>query len=513
VNLLRAVATISSFTFVSRVTGLLREMIVARMFGAGAEMDAFNVAFRLPNLLRRLFAEGAFSQAFVPILAAVRARDGEARTAELVGHVTSALFWTLLVVSIAGVMAAPALVWIMATGLGASAFELATLMTRWMFPYILFMSLVAAAAGVLNTYGRFGVPAFTPVLLNLSFIGFGLWGAPLFAQPVMALSAAVIVGGAAQLTVQLIALTRLGKLPRLTGVRRAFADEGVRAILSKMLPATFAVSVAQLSLIINTNIASHLGTGRIAWLQYADRLMEFPIGLLGVAMGTVLLPNLARANADANAEQYSRLLDWGLRLMCLIALPAAVGLGFLAEAVIAVLFHSGQFQTNDVVQTSFALIGYAVGLVGLVGVKILAPGFYARQDIRTPVRIAVGVLVATQVGNVVLVPFLGHAGLALSISLGACANSALLLFGLRRRAFYAPQPGWPRFLVKLSLALALLAIVLWFGARHFDWIALQSQELRRAGALFAVIGVGVATYFGALFLLGFRFRDFVARSS
>jgi putative peptidoglycan lipid II flippase len=381
-----------------------------------------------------------------------------------------------------------------------------------MFPYILFISLVAFSAGVLNTYSRFAVPAVTPVLLNVSVIAFAGWGLGAFTQPVLALAIGVAAGGVLQLAIQIPALARIGKLPRLTGARAAFADPDVQSILRKMLPATFAVSVAQLSLIINTNIASHLGTGRVAWLSYADRLMEFPTALLGVALGTVLLPNLSRANAQANAEQYSRLLDWGLRLTCLIALPAAVGLGLLAEAVIAVLFQGGKFEANDVVQTSLALIGYAVGLIGIIGVKILAPGFYARQDIRTPVKIAIGVLIATQLGNLMLVPSLGHAGLALSISIGACVNSALLLFGLRRRGFYRPEPGWLPFFAKLGVALVALAAVLWFGERQFDWVAMQDALLTRGVALAALIGLGGTTYFAVLLAIGFRVADFKLRT-
>jgi putative peptidoglycan lipid II flippase len=518
VNLLRAAATVSGLTLASRVLGLARDMIVARVFGAGAEMDAFVTAFRLPNLLRRLFAEGAFSQAFVPILADVRAREGEDRTRALLAHVASALFWVLLAVSILGALAAPALVWLIASGLAQDpgTFALATVMTRWMFPYILFISLVACAAGVLNSYGRYAMPAVTPVLLNVSMIVFALLATRWFDPPILALAIGVIAGGAAQLAVQLPALARLGMLPRLTGVREAFHDPGVRRILRLMAPALFAVSVAQLSLIINTNIASHLGEGNIAWLSFADRLMEFPTALLGVALGTVLLPNLSRAFAEARAADYSRLLDWGLRLTCLIALPAALGLGLLAEGVIAVLFQGQAFTAHDVRQSAWALMGYAVGLLGLSAVKILAPGFYAQQDIRTPVKIAVGVLAATQVANLLLVPVgvhyaLGHAALSLSISLGACANALLLYRGLRRRGIYQPLPGWGGFVLRLAVALGALALVLVVVNSRVDWIALQSQWALRALLLAATVAGGMAVYFGLLWLLGFRPRDFLLR--
>ena len=367
VNLFRALATVSSFTLLSRVTGLARDMLISRLFGASAETDAFNVAFRLPNLLRRLFGEGAFQQAFVPMLADVKARGDEATTVSFAGHVASALFWTLLLVSVAGVVAAPVLVWLIASGLARNpaAFELASVMTRWMFPYILFMSLVAMAAGVLNTYKRFAVPAFTPVLLNLSFIACALWLAPRLERPIMALAFAVLIGGMLQLGLQWAALRRAGLRMRIGSPRAAFADPDVRRVAGLMLPAIFSVSVAQLSIIINTNIASHLTTGSVTWLAFADRLMEFPTALLGVALGTVLLPSLSSAFAEKRLQDYSRLLDWGLRLIFLLALPAAIGLGLLAEGIVSVLFQGREFTAVDVHQTAVAVIGYAVGLIGL----------------------------------------------------------------------------------------------------------------------------------------------------
>ncbi|HEX6155587.1 MAG TPA: murein biosynthesis integral membrane protein MurJ [Burkholderiales bacterium] len=513
-NLLRSAATVSSFTLLSRITGLIRDLLIARLFGAAAETDAFAVAFRLPNLLRRIFAEGAFSQAFVPILAEARARDGADGTHSFLSHVASALFWVLLAVTVAGVIAAPALVWLIATGFASNQaqFELATAMTRWMFPYILFMSLVAFAAGVLNTFHRFAVPAFTPVLLNLSFIACALFIAPQLDQPVMALAFAVLLGGALQLALQLPALAGLGLIPRLVGARRALADPSVRRVLKKMGPAVFAVSVAQISLIINTNIASHLPTGSVAWLYFADRLMEFPTALLGVALGTVLLPGLSRASAEGRSADYNRLLEWGLRLSCLIALPAALGLGALAEPIIAVLYEGQRFSPRDTAQTALALIGYAVGLLGLITIKILAPGFYAKGDIRTPVRIAVGVLIATQLANLALVPWLAHAGLALSISLGALANAALLYVGLRRRGLYQPAPGWAGFFGRIAIALALLAVLLWLAHGRWEVVSAGSTFLERAVRLGLVIGAAIGVYGSALWALGFRVRDFSLRS-
>lgn len=490
-------------------------MLISRIFGASAETDAFNVAFRLPNLLRRMFAEGALQQAFVPMLADVRARGDPADADRFVGHMASALGWVLLAVSVLGVVAAPLLVWLIASGLARNpdAFALASLMTRWMFPYILFMSLVALAAGVLNTLKRFAVPAVTPVLLNVSFIVCAVALAPLLDRPIMALAYAVVIGGVLQLSVQWIALKRSGVVARLTVPLIALRDPDVRRVGSLMLPAIFAVSVAQISIIINTNIASHLATGSVTWLAFADRLMEFPTALLGVALSTVLLPSLSAAFAEKRIEDYSRLLDWGLRLAFLLALPAAVGLGMLAAPIVAVLFEGRQFTAFDVQQTAVAVVGYAVGLIGLIGVKILAPGFYAQRDLRTPVRIAIIVLIATQLANLVLVPLIAHAGLALSVSLGACANALALYFGLRRRGIYQPGGRWRLFFAKLAVALVVLALVLLLVQRQLDWSVLAAAPWQRVGWLVMLVAGGAAAYFAALYAMGFRVRDFRSSSA
>jgi len=495
----------------SRVSGLIRDLLIARYFGAGLEMDAFTVAFRIPNLLRRLFAEGAFAQAFVPIFAEIKILQGPERTRNLLSHVASALFWVLLALSILGVVGAPILVAVIATGFRHSAaFDLATLLTRWMFPYILFMSLIACSGGVLNAFGRFAVPAFTPVLLNVSMIALTLLAGRALQPPILVLAIAVMLGGLLQLAIQVPALARLHMLPRLSGVRQAFADAGVRRILRQMLPAVFAVSVAQLSLIINTNIASRLGTGSNSWLYYADRLMELPTALLGVAVGTVLLPTLSGAHATGDAQHYRKLLDWGLRLTCLLALPAALGLAVFADGLIGALFQGGRFSALDVAQSAAALRGYSAGLLGLIGVKILAPGFYARQDIRTPVRIGLLVLVATQLVNLVLVPYLAHAALAWSISIGALANCALLLRGLHLREVYSLGPEWRGFLARIGLALAGLALALVWIERNFSYATIApSGALGRAAWLSAIVVAATLVYALLLWGVGFRLRDFV----
>ena len=516
-NLLRAASTISVLTLASRITGLARDVITAQLFGASALMDAFNVAFRIPNLLRRLFAEGAFSQAFVPILAVTRARDGDVATRELIDAVATVLFWALLLTCGIGVVAAPVIVWVMASGL--QRFDAAVLMTRVMFPYIGFMSLVALSAGILNTWKRFAVPAATPVLLNLALIGAALGLAPWFGrrgiEPIYALAVGVMVGGVLQLAIQVPALWRIGGLPRIglapARLRAARAHPGVGRVLRQMAPALIGVSVAQLSLLINTQIASHQGVGAVSWLFYADRLMEFPTGLLGVALGVVLVPQLSAAQGRGDATAYSGLLDWGLRLVLLLALPCAVALLVFPNALVASLFQRGAFNAHDVAQTVSALRGYGVGLVGLIAVKILAPGFYARQDVRTPVRIAVVVLVLTQAMNLVFVPFLGHAGLALSIGVGGLVNALWLLIGLRSAGAYVPEPGWGGFSARVGLATVLLAGLLGTAEHVIDWSAAGRPETLRMVILAGCLLAAALLYFGTLVASGLRVRQFVRR--
>ena len=516
-NLLKAASTVSLLTLLSRITGLVREQLIAATFGASATTDAFNVAFRIPNLFRRLFAEGAFSQAFVPLLATTRARDGDAATRALLDAVATVLAWVLLAVCVIGVAAAPVLVWMMGSGL--ERFDTAVLLTRFMFPYIGFMSLVALAAGVLNTWKRFAVPAVTPVLLNLSVIGAAWWGGPALAargiDPILALAGGVMLGGVLQLVVQLPALAAIGMLPRiglLPGrIAQAWHHPGLRQVLRLMAPALLGVSVAQISLLINTQIASHVAVGAVSWLTYADRLMEFPTALLGVALGVVLLPQLSAAQGRGDAAAFSDMLDWGLRLVVLLTVPCALALLLFPTGLVTVLYHYGAFADKDVANTVLALRGYGVGLLGLVAVKVLAPAFYARQDIRTPVKIAIGVLLATQALNVVLVPWLGHAGLALSIGLGALVNAGLLLGGLLRRGLYRPQPGWPGFALKVLLANLVLGAVLGWAGHAIDWTGMQPQWGQRAGAVAAVLAGVAVLYFAVLLLCGLRPRQFMRR--
>lgn len=510
-NLLKALATISSFTLLSRITGFLRDLLIARAFGAGMMTDAFFVAFKLPNLLRRLFAEGAFSQAFVPILAEYKNRQGIDATRRLVDQTASLLTLALMAVTLLGVLAAPLLVYVSAPGFAdePAKFDLTVLLTRITFPYIAFMSLVAMAAGVLNTWSRFSIPAFTPVLLNVSLILAATVAAPWFDPPVLALAWGVLLGGLLQLAMQFHALHRLGMLPKFT---LDFSDPGVRRILTLMGPATLGVSVAQVSLLINTIFASFLETGSVSWLYYADRLMEFPTGMMGVALGTVLLPSLAKHYSDESPGEFSRLLDWGLRLTLLLALPAAAALAVLSVPLISTLFLHGEFGIHDLWMTRQALMAYALGLLGLIMVKVLAPGFYARQNIRTPVKVAIFTLVATQLMNLAFIVPLKHAGLALAIGLGACLNAGLLYYLLRKHRIYTPQPGWGAFMLKVATAVLLMCGALSM-AHGPDAVWFEPGFLPRAARLLWLVLLGGGVYLAALLVLGIRPAQFYRKAA
>jgi len=505
-NLVKALAAVSSMTFISRILGFIRDMIIARIFGAGIATDAFFVAFRIPNLLRRLFAEGAFSQAFVPILAEYKNTRTAEETRDLIDHISTLLTITLFVVTLIGIVASPWIIYASAPGFleNPEKFALTVELLRITFPYILFISLVALAGGILNTYGKFNVPAITPAFLNLSFIACALWLTPYIQPPVLALAWAVFIGGILQLAFQIPFLIRLERLPR---IRFNVKESGAWRVIKLMGPAVFGVSVSQISLLINTIFASLLVTGSVSWLYYADRLMEFPAGLLGVALGTILLPSLARHYSNNSNEEYSRLLDWGLRMTMILTLPAALALGLLSTPLIATLFHHGAFTDHDVWMTREALIAYSIGLIGLILVKVLAPGFYARQNIKTPVKIAIITLIATQLMNLAFIFPFQHAGLALAIGLGACLNAGLLYYQLRKQNIYQPQAGWLVFFLKISGALIVMGGVLWFAVGdHASW--LEGSTLERVAKLSWIVCLGAVSYFAALWIMGFRLKDF-----
>ena len=484
----------------------------AQIFGASAETDAFFVAFKIPNFLRRLFAEGAFATAFVPVLTEYRTQREFRELKDFVDHVAGTLGLVLLVVSLIGVVAAPVLVSVFAFGWvmdGETAkLTMAADMLRLTFPYLFFISLTAFAGGILNAHDRFAVPAFTPVLLNLCLISAALWLAPVIEQGIVALAWGVMIAGITQFTFQLPFLARLRLLPR---PRPGFHDPGVVRVLKLMVPALFAVSVTQINLLLDTMLASFLVTGSISWLYYSDRLMEFPLGILGVGLATVILPRLSRRQAEATPEAFSHTMDWGLRMTVIFGIPAAVGLMVLAGPMIATLFQSDVFDANDVAMAERSLMAYSFGLQAFILIKVLAPGFYARQDTRTPVKIGVIAMVANMLLNLALIFPLQHAGLALATSLSAYLNAFLLLRSLRRDDAYSPGPGWTRLAVQVGAGgLLMAAMLVWASPELGSWV--EVDRLRRVGMLAGLIVLGAAVYFAVLLVSGLRPRDLRVRN-
>ncbi|WP_367680590.1 murein biosynthesis integral membrane protein MurJ [Candidatus Fukatsuia anoeciicola] len=506
-NLLKSLITVSSMTLFSRILGFARDAVIARIFGAGVATDAFFVAFKLPNLLRRIFAEGAFSQAFVPLLAEYKNHKGKEATRDFVAYVAGLLTLVLIVITLLGILVAPWIIFITAPGFinTADKFILTSSLLRITFPYILFISLSSLVAAILNTWNRFSVPAFTPIFLNISMICFALFATPYFYPPILVLAWAVVLGGVLQLGYQLPYLKKINMLvlPRLD-----LRNTDIWRVIKQMAPAIFGVSVSQISLIINTIFASFLVSGSVSWIYYADRLMEFPASILGVALGTILLPTLAKSFFVGNNDEYSCLMDWGLRLCFLLALPSTIALGIIAKPLTVALFQYGNFSAFDALMTQHALISYSIGLIGLITVKVLAPGFYSRQNIQTPVKIAVVTLIITQIMNLIFVTPLQHVGLSLSIGLGACLNASLLYWQLRKQKIFYPQPGWLLFICKLLIAVFIMCIILLIVLGLMPpWD--NGSMMYRLSRLFLVILVGIGSYFSVLGLLGFRLRDFI----
>lgn len=474
------------------------------MAGASGGTDAFFVAFKIPNFLRRLFAEGAFSQAFVPVLSEYRSQRSPAEVQALVAHVSGTLGGALLLLTAIGVLAAPVVITIFAPGFLKSPdrFEMAVEMLRITFPYLLFVSLTALAGGILNAYDRFAVPAFTPVFLNLAIIAGAIGLAPYLEKPVYGLAWGVFAGGVVQLLFQLPFLARLRLLvwPRF---RRR--DEGVQRVMTLMLPAIFGVSVAQINLLLDTLLASFLEVGSVSWLYYSDRMVEFPLGVFAIALATVLLPRLSRQHARAEGEHFSSSLDWALRVVLLVGIPSTIGLALLAGPMLSTLFQHGEFSSADVYMARLSLIAYSLGLLGFMLVKVLAPAYFARQDMRTPVKIAVAALVANMLMNLMLIFTLAHAGLALATSLASFINAGLLYRGLRRSGIYTPGGGWSAFAVRLALANLGLFLLLWFGPAGLgEWIRWGVWE--RLLQLLGWVVAGVLVYAVLLLAVGLRPR-------
>lgn len=504
-KLVKSTATVGAMTMLSRILGFIRDMIVARMFGVGEGTDAFFVAFKIPNFLRRLFAEGAFAQSFVPVLSEYKTQREHAEVKALVDDVAGSLSSILFMITIVGVLAAPVVIAIFAPGFldEPEKYALASDMLVLTFPYILFISLTAFAGSILNTYDRFGVPAFTPVLLNLVLISCAVWLSPQMDQPITALAWGVFIAGIVQLLFQFPFLAKLKLMPR---PRLGRKNKGVGRIKTLMLPAIFGSSVAQINLLLDTVIASFLVTGSVTWLYFSDRLVEFPLGVFGIALATVILPSLSKQHAAQSPEAFSRTLDWALRWVILIGTPATVGLFVLAGPMLTTLFQYDSFTEFDAQMATRSLMMYAIGLQGFILVKVLAPGFFARQDTKTPVKIGIIALVANMVMNLTFVWSMAHAGLALATSLSAFLNAALLYFALRREGVYSPEAGWLKLMVQVLIANLVMGLLLWWGAGELQmWFAWSGWQ--RMGQLFLWVTLGAIAYFAVLLLLGINFRQ------
>jgi putative peptidoglycan lipid II flippase len=501
---------VSAMTMLSRVMGLARDVVIATFLGAGSGADAFFVAFKIPNFLRRLFAEGAFNQAFVPVLSEYSTQRSREDIRELLNATAGSLTAILALITAVAMLCAPWLVWVFAPGFGRDPEKLALTadMLRLTFPYLLLISLTAFSGSVLNTWNRFAVPAFTPVLLNLSLIGAALFLMPLMEQPAMALAWGVLIAGAAQLVFQVPFLLRLGLMPT---PWPNFAHEGVRRILKLMGPALFGVSVSQINLLLDTVLASLLAAGSVSWLYYSDRLVELPLGVFGVAIGTVILPALSKRHTDQSKEHFAAMLDWAIRIVLLLGLPAALALGVLAEPLLITLFHYGAMTDNDIQMASMSLRAYAFGLVAFMLIKVLAPGFFARQDTKTPVKVGIIAMVANMVLNLVLIWPLAHAGLALATALSAFLNAGLLGYLLHKQGVLVFQPGWQRFAVQLLGGSALMSVALYVVAP--DWQAWLSFGLwQRVSWVTGLVVLGGSLYFAWLAALGLRVRHFKMHS-
>jgi len=515
-QLIKSTLIVSIMTFLSRVLGFVRDVIFAREFAASAGMDAFLIAFKIPNFMRRLFAEGAFNQAFVPTLGEYKENKDKIAVKDLVQHVAGTLGGWLFIITLIGVVAAPILIMIFAPGYlerqDQSQYELTVNLLRITFPYILFISLVAFAGGILNTYHQFAVPAFTPVLLNLVLIAAVWWIVPLMDEPVMGLAIGVFIAGLVQLLFQLPFIARLGLLSR---PRWNPGHSGVKQILKLMLPAIFGASVAQINLLLDTIIASLLTTGSISWLYYSDRLMEFPLGLLGVALATVILPGLSRQHAAQSRDAFSNTLDQAIRWVIYLGVPAAIGLFMLAEPIITTLFGSDKFQKTDIEMSAMSLMAYSFGLLGFILVKVLLPGFFSRKDTKTPVKIGVIALIVNMLFNIIIViPWFwleypgAHTGLAIATSISAFTNAFLLYHWLRKHDVYRPAAGWGKVWLRVIVANTMMLVVLSIGQYELEqWLKWSITE--QITQLLQSIGLAISIYFLSLWLLGIRKQHFI----
>ena len=507
-GLLRSTAVVSSMTMLSRVLGFVRDMLFAHYFGATAAVDAFYVAFKIPNFMRRLFAEGAFSQAFVPVLSEYQSNKSHAEVREFISHILGTLAGILFVFTLVIMCLTPFIITAFAPGFldDGYRFTLASDLLRITFPYLFFISLTAMSGAILNTYGSFGIPAFTPVLLNLAIILSILFGSAYFEIPVTACAWGVFFGGVIQLAFQVPFLWRKNLLP---WPRFAWHNSGVRRVLTLMVPALFGVSVAQINLLLDTLFASFLAVGSVSWLYYSDRLMNFPLGVFGVAIAPVIMPSLSRKFATKSASLYSQTLDWAIRLVLVIAIPSAIGIAYLAAPLLITLFQYGAFTVLDVTMAQKSLQAFALGVPAFMLIKVLASGFYARQDIKTPVKIGVASMLVNTLLIIVFIKPLAHAGLALATSCSAIFNAAML-FGLLRKAnIFVLSPGWWIFTGQImGASLAMFTWLYGYSDKLAVWFSWEWHE--RLMTLAILVVVAIVIYVATLLILGYRPRRGVA---
>lgn len=494
-------------TLLSRVLGFVRDITAAFIFGASPGYDAFLLANRIPNLLRRLFAEGAFSQAFVPVLSEYQTKNSPEEVKTFVNHITGNLALVLALVTIGGIICAPLFIYLFAPGFeaGSTRHAMATDMLRLTFPYIFFISLTALSGSLLNTHGKFGVPAITPVLLNVSLIIASCWLAPHLQQPEVALAWGVLLAGVAQLAFQVPFLIKMGIMPR---PQINWRDPAVRRVLLLMPPAIFGAAIGQITLLVDSLFASFLVTGSISWLYYADRLMEFPLGIIGVGIATVILPSLARQHASGSKQEFAKTIDWSVRCTILIGVPAMIGLFVLAGPLVATLFQSRKFTNHDVLMTQQSLMAYALAVLGFMLAKIFSSAFYATQDIKTPVKISMIILVINVLLNALLINKLAHVGLALATSLTSLLNALFLYKKWQSKHAFKFQDGWNVFLIRIVVASGFLISFLYSLSPHLD-LWLEWGRTQRVMSLVPLIVGGAVVYTGVLLALGVRPRQFV----
>lgn len=503
-NLFKLIATISLLTFFSRILGLIRDTLIVSIFGIGTTSDAFFIAFKLPNFLRRIFAEGAFSQAFIPILIKYKNQKNKEKTKKFISYTFGILILILFIISFLGIFFSNYLVMIIAPGFITipEKFNLTSLLLSIIFPYIMLISIASLFGTILNVWNNFFIPAFSPIFFNLVIISLLIFISPYFKQPVLILAYSILLGGIMQIIYQIPFLKKIDMLvlPRIN-IRHL----GVCKVIKHIGPAIIGVSASQISLVINTIFSSFLVSGSVSWIYYADRLIELPSGILGVTLSTILLPYLSKTFFDGNKKEYLKLMDWGLRLSFLLVIPSAIGLAILAQPIVTTLFQYGKFNNFDVLMTQRILVVYSIGLPGLILVKVLAPGFYSQQDISTPVKISIICLICTQLMNLLLIKFLKHTGLAISIGIAAYLNAALLYFNIIKKKIFFPQPGWCIFFLKLFISVIFMSIIL-----ICTKMMIQSWEIGsvtyKVVRLLLVCFLGGSSYFVMLFIMGFRIK-------